>query len=75
MTKLYKRGALRNALKRRMPHKSLDENVDILIYLNYILFTQRLAESTMEVLPPKTRRISGRDIERVAERVLQEFHG
>jgi len=75
-TRLYPRATLRRIIKAHQPHCVLSKNTDVMIYLDYLLFLNRLAtESSMEATRSGERILEARHVRAVLERTLQEFRG
>ncbi|CBX97050.1 hypothetical protein IAQ61_008004 [Plenodomus lingam] len=72
---LYPRATLRKIIKAHA-NRSVSRNVDILIYLNYMLFMQELLnEATIKAKLNNERSLSARSIRRVSERTLRKYKG
>ncbi|KAL1607436.1 hypothetical protein SLS59_002403 [Nothophoma quercina] len=72
---LYPRGTLKKIVKAHA-NRPLSKNVDILIYLNYILFMQELMkEASIKAKLSGERGISAKSIRRVREGVLRRHKG
>ncbi|KAI8049476.1 hypothetical protein BDF22DRAFT_698832 [Syncephalis plumigaleata] len=52
MRRLYPRATLRKLIHAHIPDMELSEHVDILIYLNYLLFLQQLCNNAINVAKP-----------------------
>ncbi|KAI8337580.1 hypothetical protein BC941DRAFT_425664 [Chlamydoabsidia padenii] len=72
------------SLKKRLgPNYRLDENVERLIYLNFVMFVKRLAKASHEEVSKRQPsgkknlkvRIDTADIRNVSEGVLRKFRG
>lgn len=69
---------IRRILKRHQPQIRIGDKVELMVYLNYLLFLKRLAQRTlisMEERGIKTRRLTAKDIEIVSTKLLEEFRG
>ncbi|KAJ4398809.1 hypothetical protein N0V91_009939 [Didymella pomorum] len=72
---LYPRGTLKKIVKAHA-NRPLSKNVDILIYLNYILFMQELLqEAGIKAKQSGERGISAKSIRRVREGCLRRAKG
>ncbi|KAF3053651.1 hypothetical protein N0V87_002605 [Didymella glomerata] len=72
---LYPRGTLKKIVKAHA-NRPLSKNVDILIYLNYILFMQELMqEAGIKAKQSGERGISAKSIRRVREGCLRRAKG
>lgn len=70
------RGTVRAAIKKRLPELRLDSNVDLLIYLNCVLFLQRLAaEARLKAIEDRCSVIKPAHIRAVAKVVLKKSRG
>lgn len=70
------RGTVRAAIKKRLPELRLDANVDLLIYLNCVLFLQRLAaEARLKAIEDRCSVIKPAHIRAVAKVVLKKSRG
>ncbi|CAG8485423.1 3250_t:CDS:2 [Ambispora leptoticha] len=76
MTQLFPRATLKRIIKSHH-NKALTKNVDVMIYLDYVLFLQRLAEeANIEANQDlNEKKIEERHVVAALERVLQEFQG
>ncbi|CAG8448907.1 4768_t:CDS:2 [Scutellospora calospora] len=76
MTQLFPRATLKKIIKSHY-NKALTKNVDVMIYLDYILFLQRLAEEANAEASQgiNEKKIEERHIVAALERILQEFQG
>ncbi|KAJ1985463.1 hypothetical protein H4R33_004030 [Dimargaris cristalligena] len=74
MTKLYSRPLLRRILKAHQPHYRLANNVDILVYLDYILFLKELAREARQSRRDSSNiEITAEDIQLATKRTLKRF--
>ncbi|KAG9201867.1 hypothetical protein G6514_005284 [Epicoccum nigrum] len=72
---LYPRGTLKKIIKAHA-NRPLSKNVDILIYLNYILFMQELMkEAGIKAKISGERGVSAKSIKRVREGCLRRCKG
>ncbi|KAF3034879.1 hypothetical protein E8E12_003119 [Didymella heteroderae] len=72
---LYPRGTLKKIVKAHA-NRPLSKNVDILIYLNYILFMQELVqEAGIRAKQAGERGVSAKSIRRVREGCLRRAKG
>ncbi|KAF2633209.1 hypothetical protein BU25DRAFT_426820 [Macroventuria anomochaeta] len=72
---LYPRGTLKKIVKAHA-NRPLSKNVDILIYLNYVLFMQELMkETSIKAKQSGERGISAKSIRRVREGCLRRCKG
>ncbi|KAI5800233.1 hypothetical protein DFH27DRAFT_558440 [Peziza echinospora] len=72
-TKLYPRSVVKRTVKAHS-NCNVSKNVDVLVYLDYVLFVQKLIkEAAIEAKNGKEKNISARHIKKVQRRVLQEF--
>ncbi|GAA5815307.1 hypothetical protein MFLAVUS_008813 [Mucor flavus] len=74
------RKAFRKHLEEVLGVEELDDKVDLLIYLDYVLFMEKLAQETEKEKrkgrkSKKTVVISTADVNKQVESVLNEFHG
>ncbi|KZF20627.1 hypothetical protein L228DRAFT_284583 [Xylona heveae TC161] len=73
--KPYPRTTVKKIVKAHS-NKSLSKNVDILIYLDYILFMQHLMrEASISAKQAGEKNISARSIHKVTEDALRKFKG
>lgn len=71
----YPRATLRKILKAHTD-KNIARNVDALIYLDYVLFVQKLMEhATRKAKENGEKRVQAKDIRKVTVRTLREFKG
>ncbi|XP_056422461.1 centromere protein W [Hyla sarda] len=76
MVRSVPRGTVRSAIKKRLPELRLDGNVDLLIYLNCVLFLQRLAtEARLKAVEDRSSVIKPAHIRAVAKIVLKKSKG
>ncbi|KAI9483402.1 MAG: hypothetical protein EXX96DRAFT_616388 [Benjaminiella poitrasii] len=76
MTKLYIRNSFRRAMKNRLNDKKLTSNVDVLMYLDFILFLDRLAKASEQAAAERhATYVKTEDIDKVLENTLREFRG
>ncbi|RDI87737.1 hypothetical protein Vi05172_g2556 [Venturia inaequalis] len=74
-TNLYPRATLKRITKAHS-NRPLSKNVDILIFLNYMLFLQDLMkEGSISAKQSGEKGVSARRIRKVRERCLQKFRG
>ncbi|KAH7348175.1 hypothetical protein BKA66DRAFT_477267 [Pyrenochaeta sp. MPI-SDFR-AT-0127] len=72
---LYPRGTVKKIIKAHS-NRQLSKNVDILIYLNYVLFMQELVnEAAIKSKQSGDRGISARSVRKVSERTLRKYKG
>ncbi|XP_075720370.1 centromere protein W [Rhinoderma darwinii] len=70
------RSTVKSAIKKRLPELRLDGNVDLLIYLNCVLFLQRLAtEARLKAIEDRCSVIKPSHIRAVAKIVLKKSKG
>ncbi|CAG8543383.1 21980_t:CDS:2 [Cetraspora pellucida] len=76
MTQLFPRATLKRIIKSHH-NRTLTKNVDVMIYLDYVLFLQRLAEEANNEAKQdlNEKKIEERHVVAALERVLQEFQG
>ncbi|KAF8468301.1 hypothetical protein BDZ91DRAFT_722400 [Kalaharituber pfeilii] len=73
-TKLYPRSVVKRIVKAHTKCK-VSKNVDVLLYLDYVLFLQKLMkEAGIELKKAKDKNITARHIKKVQNRVLQQFN-
>ncbi|KAM3930811.1 centromere protein W [Leptodactylus fuscus] len=76
MVRSVPRATVRAAIKKRVPELRLDANVDLLIYLNCVLFLQRLAtEARLKAVEDRCPVIKPAHIRAVAKVVLKKSRG
>ncbi|KAG2175369.1 hypothetical protein INT43_001016 [Umbelopsis isabellina] len=76
MARLYSRTTVKKIVKAHNPRSSLSKNVDVMIYLDYLLFLQRLArEADAELLQTKGTMLQAHHLQKVVEQTLQQFRG
>ncbi|XP_044146253.1 centromere protein W [Bufo gargarizans] len=76
MLRTVPRATVRSAIKKRLPQLRLDANVDLLIYLNCVLFLQRLAtEARLKAIEQRCSVIKPAHIRAVAKVVLKKSRG
>ncbi|RUS19211.1 hypothetical protein BC937DRAFT_87832 [Endogone sp. FLAS-F59071] len=74
MTQLYPRSTLKRLVKAHQPKSQLSKNADVLLYLDYVLFLNRLAtEARIAALKNNDKTVESRHINAVLEVVLQQF--
>ncbi|KAI4673410.1 uncharacterized protein J4E84_011089 [Alternaria hordeiaustralica] len=72
---LYPRGTVKKIVKAHS-NQPLSKNVDILIYLNYVLFMQELInEASIKSKQRGERGLSAKSVKRVSEDVLRKHKG
>jgi len=72
---LYPRGTIKRITKAHT-NRPLSKNVDILMFLDYMLFMENLVkEATIYGRQRGERGLSGRAIKKVRNNVLQKFKG
>ncbi|KAI4958040.1 hypothetical protein J4E86_003635 [Alternaria arbusti] len=72
---LYPRGTVKKIVKAHS-NRPLSKNVDILIYLNYMLFMQELInEASIKSKQRGERGLSAKSVKRVSEDVLRKYKG
>ncbi|XP_072264969.1 centromere protein W [Pyxicephalus adspersus] len=70
------RASIRAAVKKRLPDLRLETNVDLLIYLNCVLFLQRLArEARLKAIEDRCSVIKPAHVKAVAKMVLKKSRG
>ncbi|XP_040285041.1 centromere protein W [Bufo bufo] len=76
MLRTVPRATVRSAIRKRLPQLRLDANVDLLIYLNCVLFLQRLAtEARLKAIEQRCSVIKPAHIRAVAKVVLKKSRG
>ncbi|KAI9229285.1 MAG: hypothetical protein DHS80DRAFT_30018 [Piptocephalis tieghemiana] len=76
MAKLYPRSSLRRTLRAHQPDYRLSKTVDILVYLDYLHFLQRLLDQAdAERTKSGDTALQPTHIAKVKQRVLREFKG
>ncbi|KAF9580588.1 hypothetical protein BGW38_002698 [Lunasporangiospora selenospora] len=76
MTRLYPRSTLKRIINAHEPSMRLSKNVDIKIYVLYLLFLQRLlAEASRQAQLTHDTIIQSRHVSRALALVLQQFKG
>lgn len=76
MARLYPRSTLKRIIKSHQPKASLSKNVDVLVYLDYIVFLNKLAiEARIEAQLDSDKNIQERHVKRALTRVLHQFKG
>ncbi|XP_075059131.1 centromere protein W [Mixophyes fleayi] len=76
MVRSVPRAAVKSAIKKRLPELRLDANVDLLVYLNCVLFLKRLAtEARLKAIEDKCSVIKPAHIRAVAKIVLKKSRG
>ncbi|XP_040206316.1 centromere protein W [Rana temporaria] len=76
MVRSVPRAAIRAAIKKRLPDLRLETNVDLLIYLNCVLFLQRLAtEARLKAIEERCSVIKPSHIKAVTKMVLKMSRG
>ncbi|CAG8488371.1 4835_t:CDS:2 [Ambispora leptoticha] len=76
MTRIYPRATLKKILKAHLPENQFSNNVDIMLYLDYIHFLQSLAEeANLEANSKKAKIIRKEHIDSVLENTLKRFDG
>ncbi|KAF2855204.1 hypothetical protein T440DRAFT_415409 [Plenodomus tracheiphilus IPT5] len=72
---LYPRATLKKIIKAHA-NRPVSKNVDILIYLNYMLFMQELInEASIKSKINGERGISARSVRKVGEKTLRKYKG
>ncbi|KAH6101477.1 hypothetical protein HBI65_053720 [Parastagonospora nodorum] len=72
---LYPRGTVKKIVKAHA-NRPLSKNVDVLIFLNYVLFMQELInEASIKSKQSGERGISARSVKRVSETALRKYKG
>ncbi|EAT91343.1 hypothetical protein HBI56_015750 [Parastagonospora nodorum] len=72
---LYPRGTVKKIVKAHA-NRPLSKNVDVLIFLNYVLFMQELInEASIKSKQSGERGISARSVKRVSETTLRKYKG
>ncbi|KAF8426683.1 hypothetical protein EV426DRAFT_702283 [Tirmania nivea] len=73
-TKLYPRSVVKRIVKAHTKCNT-SKNVDVLLYLDYVLFLQKLVnEAGIEAKQAREKTITARHIRKVQTHVLQEFN-
>ncbi|OAD67172.1 hypothetical protein PHYBLDRAFT_151782 [Phycomyces blakesleeanus NRRL 1555(-)] len=76
MARLHSRPTLKKKIKNYFPKHTLTKHVDIMIYLDYVMFLEQLALAADEDAEAEgSKNIYGRNVDKVAKRVLQQFRG
>ncbi|KAJ1651729.1 hypothetical protein IWQ61_007778 [Dispira simplex] len=76
MTKLYPRNLLRRIIKAHEPQHRLSTNVDVLVYLDYLLFLSELSKEAQIVARSEGQtEVSSRHLQRAADLTLRRFKG
>ncbi|GJJ75663.1 hypothetical protein EMPS_08021 [Entomortierella parvispora] len=76
MTRLYPRSTLKRIIHAHEPTLKMAKNVDIKIYVLYLLFLQRLvAEASRQAQLSHDSIIQSRHVIRAVRMVLQQFKG
>ncbi|KAG9303899.1 hypothetical protein G9A89_005809 [Geosiphon pyriformis] len=74
MPRLYPRTTLKKILNAHDPGAQLSENVDLMLYLDYLLFLKTLAEeASLEAQLDGVKTIRKEHVEMALEKVLQQF--
>ncbi|KAF9166264.1 hypothetical protein BGX21_005225 [Mortierella sp. AD011] len=76
MTRIYPRNTLKKIIHAHEPTMKLSKNVDIKIYVLYLLFLQRLvSEASRQAHLTRDSIIQSRHVTRALKMVLQQFKG
>ncbi|KAF9096944.1 hypothetical protein BGX29_010221 [Mortierella sp. GBA35] len=76
MTRIYPRSTLKKIIHAHEPTMKLTKNVDIKIYVVYLLFLQRLVtEASRQAQLTHDSIIQSRHVSRALKVVLQQFKG
>ncbi|KAK3829295.1 MAG: hypothetical protein J3Q66DRAFT_324845 [Benniella sp.] len=76
MTRIYPRATLKRIIHAHEPTFKLSKNVDIKIYVVYLLFLQRLvSEASRQAQLTHDSIIQSRHVTRALKMVLQQFKG
>ncbi|KAI8599837.1 hypothetical protein EDD21DRAFT_378794 [Dissophora ornata] len=76
MTRIYPRSTLKRIIHAHEPTMKMSKNVDIKIYVLYLLFLQRLvSESSRQAQLTHDSIIQSRHVTRALQMVLQQFKG
>ncbi|KAJ1955509.1 hypothetical protein IWQ62_005512 [Dispira parvispora] len=76
MTKLYSRSLLRKIIKTHEPQHRLSSNVDVMVYLDYLLFLSELSKEAQIVARGEGQsEVSSRHLQRAADLTLRRFKG
>ncbi|KAI7872456.1 hypothetical protein BDF14DRAFT_1877671 [Spinellus fusiger] len=76
MARPLSRSTFKKKLKRYLPHHTFTDNVDIMIFLNYLIFMETLAhEAEQDAEEQSQTMVYERNIANVTKSVLQKFRG
>ncbi|KAM5164531.1 centromere protein W [Mantella aurantiaca] len=76
MVRSVPRGTIKTAIRKRLPNLRLETNVELLIYLNCVLFLQRLAaEARIKAIEERCSVIKPAHIRAVGKMVLKKSRG
>ncbi|KAG8582650.1 hypothetical protein GDO81_008148 [Engystomops pustulosus] len=76
MVRSVPRNTVKSAIKKRLPELRLDADMDLLIYLNCVLFLQRLAtEARSKATEDRSPVIKPAHVRAVAKVVLKKSRG
>ncbi|KAK9477343.1 hypothetical protein V1514DRAFT_334160 [Lipomyces japonicus] len=76
MGRIYPRSSLRKIIKSGSGNRNMGKRVDLIVYLNYILFLEELLkQANIEARQAGDKMISQRHIDKVTEKTLSKFKG
>ncbi|KAG2195943.1 hypothetical protein INT46_005969 [Mucor plumbeus] len=74
--KLYSRDRFKKALEKRLGGKKITGNTDIFMYMNFLIFLEKLAEASEEsVDAQQSKKIRAADVDINLEKTLRKFRG
>ncbi|KTW26628.1 hypothetical protein T552_02637 [Pneumocystis carinii B80] len=76
MTKPYPRRTLKTILKAHIPHRRLAKNLDVLVYLDYLLFISTLVRTaTLEARQMNEKTLRVAHLDKTIQLSLDKFRG
>ncbi|KAL9552888.1 hypothetical protein MBANPS3_003562 [Mucor bainieri] len=76
VTKLYSRSRFKKTIESGLDGKRLTKDTDILMYMNFLIFLERLAKNSEEASNERgSNRVKVGDVNKYLQDTLREFRG
>ncbi|KAI8642010.1 hypothetical protein BD408DRAFT_417205 [Parasitella parasitica] len=76
LSKLYSRKRFKKGIENRLGGKKVTGNADILMFMNFLIFLEKLAEAAEKDAEGRgTKNIRPKDIKGNLEKTLRQFRG
>ncbi|KAG1092938.1 hypothetical protein G6F42_019071 [Rhizopus arrhizus] len=76
VTKLYRRTRFKNSLESSLDGKKITGDTDVLMYMNFLMFLDRLAKASEQAAEERgSSRVREPDVAKYLQKTLREFRG